>query len=199
MGVVPAVLKVAVDYLTLTAVNWTSPWLEQKLEVPQLLQALHVATWIIASIPFINFCHSCWMLVGEIGQHLAPSDAYQSWEYNPSPWGPVGAVIEYGLAGKTPTLGVVRGLIICTRIVGCHLAQLLQIRISVGLRPGIPALSKSQAQALVAARTSVLELCTVRPHPFLWIIHASREYAAIERAPFLRPAGSCSGVPGVCL
>lgn len=104
VGVLPALLKVAVDYLTLTGVNWTSPWLEQKIESPQLLQALHVATWIFASVPFINFCHSCWMTVGEIGQWLAPSEAYQSWEYNPSPWGPVGAVIEYGLAGKSPRL-----------------------------------------------------------------------------------------------
>lgn len=101
VGVLPSLLKVAVDYLTLTGVNWTSPWLESKVESPQLLQALHVATWIIASVPFINFCHSCWMTVGEVGQWLAPSAAYQSWEYNPSPWGPVGAVIEYGLAGES--------------------------------------------------------------------------------------------------
>lgn len=41
------------------------------------------------------------MLVGEIGQWFCPSDAYQSWQYNPTPWGPVGAVIEYGLAGMS--------------------------------------------------------------------------------------------------
>jgi hypothetical protein len=99
VGVLPAVLKVVLDYLAIQGVNWTSPRLEQKIESPQLLQALHVATWIIASIPFINFCHSCWMVVGEVGQWLAPSEAYQSLEYNPSPWGPIGAVIEYGLAG----------------------------------------------------------------------------------------------------
>ena len=99
VGVFPAVLKVLVDYLAIQGVNWSSPRLEQQIESPQLLQALHVATWIIASVPFINFCHSCWMVVGETGQWLSPSEAYQSWDYNPSPWGPVGAVIEYGLAG----------------------------------------------------------------------------------------------------
>lgn len=99
VGVLPAVLKVLVDYLAIQGVNWSSPRLEQKVESHQLLQALHVATWIVASVPFINFCHSCWMVVGELGQWLSPSEAYQSWDYNPSPWGPVGAVIEYGLAG----------------------------------------------------------------------------------------------------
>lgn len=100
VGVVPAVLKVLVDYLAIQGVNWTSPRLEQRLDSPHLVQALHVATWIIASVPFINFCHSCWTVVGEVGQWISPSDTYQSLEYNPSPWGPIGAVVEYGLAGK---------------------------------------------------------------------------------------------------
>jgi hypothetical protein len=102
VGVIPALLKVFLDYLAIQGVNWTSPRLEQKIEMPQLVQALHVATWIIASVPFINFCHSCWMVVGEVGQAISPSEAYQSLEYNPSPWGPIGAVIEYGLAGRLP-------------------------------------------------------------------------------------------------
>lgn len=100
VGVFPALLKVVLDYLAIQGVNWTSPRLEQRIESTHLLQALHVATWIIASIPFINFCHSCWMVVGEVGQWISPSESYQSLDYNPSPWGPVGAVIEYGLAGE---------------------------------------------------------------------------------------------------
>jgi hypothetical protein len=143
VGVLPAILKTAVDYLTLTGVNWTSPWLETKVQSPQLLQALHVATWIIASVPFINFCHSCWMTVGEIGQWLSPSAAYKSWEFNPSPWGPIGAVIEYGLAGEYPHMLTESSLIV-DRPVGRDLAQLLQIWIPVGLRSGLSALNESE-------------------------------------------------------
>jgi hypothetical protein len=196
VGVLPAILKTAVDYLTLTGVNWTSPWLETKVQSPQLLRALHVATWIIASVPFINFCHSCWMTVGEVGQWLAPSAAYKSWEFNPSPWGPVGAVIEYGLAGEYSHVSVKISLMV-DRPVGRDLAQLLQIWIPVGLRPGPSTLNKSEVQGPSAGRASVLELLAFWVYPFLRFMHAPRQDPATQRIAVLHTARRCGGVPGL--
>ncbi|TLD19201.1 hypothetical protein PspLS_09804 [Pyricularia sp. CBS 133598] len=63
------------------------------------LQTLDTVTWIASSVPFINFCHSTWTLIG-LSRHLvSPSSTLNPQHYNPSPWGPMSAIIEYGLAG----------------------------------------------------------------------------------------------------
>lgn len=113
------------------------------------------------------------MIIGEVGQWISPSEAYQSWDYNPSPWGPVGAVIEYGLAGKIAEQEWKLSTNVMTRIVGSDVAQLLQVRLSVGIRPGLSAVDEPEAQSPPSPWESFLEFPPIRHHPLLRVIHAS--------------------------
>lgn len=70
------------------------------VESPWKLQALYTITWLATSVPFINFCHSTCTIVGETGEWIQPSELYQTEQYNPSPWGPIGAIVEFGLPGR---------------------------------------------------------------------------------------------------
>jgi hypothetical protein len=73
--------------------------LEAKIAVDWQLQALDTVTWIATSVPFINFCHSIWNMVGAFRQIVNPSATFNASQYNPSPWGPIGAIVEHGLVG----------------------------------------------------------------------------------------------------
>lgn len=81
----------------------TTAQLESQLvETGWQRQALHTFAWIATSVPFINSCHSVWGMMGALGQLVNPSMVFDSEQYNPSPWGPISAIIEHGLAGKHP-------------------------------------------------------------------------------------------------
>ncbi|KAK1590394.1 uncharacterized protein LY79DRAFT_217331 [Colletotrichum navitas] len=95
-----SILKLSRDILVFRAVLMIAAQLEGQLVGPGWqLRALHTMTLITTSIPFINFCHSVWTMVGALGQLANPSTAFDMQRYNPSPWGPMGAMIEYGLTG----------------------------------------------------------------------------------------------------
>ncbi|KAK2060003.1 hypothetical protein LY76DRAFT_429334 [Colletotrichum caudatum] len=99
-GIALPVLKLSRDVLVFRTVLVIAAQLDRRLVGPGWqLQALHTTTWIATSVPFINFCHSAWTVVGALGQLANPSPAFDLQQYNPSPWGPVGAIIEYGLTG----------------------------------------------------------------------------------------------------
>jgi hypothetical protein len=96
-----ALLKVLSNVLAIRIVLWAALQLENRAKESSVqLQALHTLTWLATSVPFINFCHSGWAVVGELGQWMSPSDLFEMDRYNPSPWGPIGATVELGLAGK---------------------------------------------------------------------------------------------------
>ncbi|KAK7180070.1 hypothetical protein DPSP01_011186 [Paraphaeosphaeria sporulosa] len=81
-------------------VLWTSSQLQAGVaKSPWQLQALNTVTWVGTSGPFINFCHSAWSVVGETNNLMSSSKSFLPQRYDPSPWGPAGAVIEHGLAG----------------------------------------------------------------------------------------------------
>ena len=102
-----ASLRIARDYLAFQAVLLAAEWIEQRMQPTWHLQALHTVTWLSSSILFITICYSSWALIGAIGQWATPPDLlgpFRIDQYNPSPWGPVGAVMEHGLAGKLTLL-----------------------------------------------------------------------------------------------
>jgi hypothetical protein len=96
-----ALLKLLSDVLAIRFVLWAALQLENRVKESSVqLQALHTLTWLATSVPFINLCHSGWALVGELGQWMSPSDLFEMDRHNPSPWGPIGATVEFGLAGE---------------------------------------------------------------------------------------------------
>ena len=95
--------RVFCDYLFFYAVLKTTALVEQGTKSAWQLQAVHTMTWLCSSIFFINSCYSFWAVIGAIGQKVRPAEPPELFHmdhYNPSPWGPFGAAIEYGLAGK---------------------------------------------------------------------------------------------------
>jgi hypothetical protein len=97
----PALIKFSLDILAIPVVLKTALQLENHMiESNWQLQILDTVTWLAASIPFINICHSGWVVFGELGQWASPSDSFHMNQNNPGPWGPIDAILDFGLAGK---------------------------------------------------------------------------------------------------
>lgn len=98
-----ASLRIVRDYVAFQVVLGMAGLLEQRIKSAWQRQALHTVTWLSSSILFINICYSSWALIGALGQWATPPHLLHPLrmdQYNPSPWGPIGAVVEYGLAGE---------------------------------------------------------------------------------------------------
>lgn len=192
-----ASLRIVRDYLAFQAVLGMAQLLEQRTKSAWQLQALHTVTWLSSSILFINICYSSWALIGAIAQWTTPPhllEPFRMDHYNPSPWGPIGAVIEYGLAGELISrLWWNRNAKASDdRLVGRNLAQLLQIRLPVCLRSGHSSFFQSEAQSSASASANYVLVPAVWRDSLLRLIHVARTDTAKQRISVLR-APRCSG------
>lgn len=200
-SILAASLRIVREYLAFYAVLGIADLVERRTRSAWQLQALHTVTWLSSSILFINLCYSSWALVGAISQWATPAHlrgTFRMDHYNPSPWGPIGAVVEHGLAGKliSRTLHNMNAEISRDRLVGCDLAQLLQVRVPVCLRYGHPPHLKPETQSSSQTSKDRVLVSAVWRNPLLRFVYAARPDAAKQRAPLFRSSGRCGCLPG---